>query len=233
MVCAGNLELFTTGTCSLPLLFSSTSHPYSPVGSSCFRLLEGHFSFTPCRGQPRMAEAKGPAARTMWSGEISLEQQCGISWEIFHCRSNAPAAVVQQWTEVSALCWVGSSRSLIISNSHHRDNKAVWWDRDVTIWARALLRLPLCFYSSLPRSLGYTRLGVRSIWQCCSFQCCLSLPSADKRPTRTSLQLQPVTSLSLNAPESPSPSFCLCAGRKSSADISFQKLVQSNWLSCF
>ena len=117
--------------------------------------------------------------------------------------------------------------------SHHRDNKDVLWDRNVAIWARAVLRLLLCFCSSLPRSLGYTRLGVRSIWQCCSFQCCPSLPNATKKPTCASLQLQPITLLSLDALERPSPSFCLCADRKSSAYISFQILVQSSWLSCF
>lgn len=106
-----------------------------------------------------MAEAKDPAARTMWSGEISLEQQCGISWDILHCRSNAPAAVVQQWGEGWALAWVGSSRSLIISMSHHRDNKDVCWDRDAAIWARAVLSLLFCLCSSLAGSLGYARLG--------------------------------------------------------------------------
>lgn len=150
----------------------------------------------------------------MWSGEISLEQQCGISWDILHCRSNAPAAVVQQWGEGWALAWVGSSRSLIISMSHHRDNKDVCWDRDAAIWARAVLSLLFCLCSSLAGSLGYARLGVRSIWQCCSFWCCPSLPNVAQKPTHTSLQLQPITSLSLDVLESPLPSFYLCADRK-------------------
>lgn len=71
---------------------------------------------------------------------------------------------------------------LILSLSHHWDNKDVCRDRSVAIWPRAVLRVLLRYCSSLPRSLGCTRLGVRSIWQCCPARCCPSLPNASKKP---------------------------------------------------
>lgn len=157
-------------------------------------------------------------------GLNSLEQQCGISWDILHCRSSATAGVVQQQGEGCSLSHVRSSKSLVMSMSHHRDNKDVWWDRTMAVWTMALLRLLFCFCSSLLRSLGYTTLGMRSIWQCCS-----SLPDA-----------APEVSMHLASPccpyeplLGPWPSLCLCAERKCSADISFQIFVHSNWLRCF
>lgn len=125
----------------------------------------------------------------------SLEQQWGISWDILLCRSNAPAGVVHLKVKSDLLPRGGSRRSLVMSVSHHRDNKDVWRDRTVAIWARAVLRLLFCFCSSLPRSLGYTTLGVRSIWQCC--------PVQPQKPPCTSLQLQPITLLPLRPPPGP------------------------------
>lgn len=185
--------LFTTATCSWFFIFSSTSHPSSLTGSQCCRCLKGPFTFSPCGEQPRMSEVKDPAVRTTW-----IEQPWTAMWHQlghFALQEQCPSRCSWSQGEGWSLPRGGSSRSLVMSVSHHRDNKDVWWDRTVAIWARAVLRLLFCFCSSLPRSLGYTTLGVRSIWQCC--------PVQPQKPPCTSLQLQPITLLPLRPPPGP------------------------------
>lgn len=145
-------------------------------------------------------------------GFSSLKRQCAISWDILHCRGNGTAGVVQQQGEGWPLPQLGSSRSLVMSMSHHGDNKDVWWNRTVAIWTRALLRL--LFYSSLPRSLGYTTL-VWEVFGSAAHPC----PVQPQKSLCTSLQLQPITLLPLLGPA------CASVLRESALQTSYFKYL--------